>query len=175
VTRKFVSASMIAVAAAMLMGAADGSWLRRVPAADHTRVSPLADKAVAAEAGGHLYGESCAKCHGAHGQGKGSRPPVVSARVAGASDGDLAWLLKNGNSWKGMPSWSVLPDAERWQLVAYLRSLNAPVKTDASAKAKCGGLSNAQQTMVLSAASVEMTLSSSDEQDGRVKRQGEAQ
>jgi mono/diheme cytochrome c family protein len=174
VTRKFVSASTIAVAAAMLMGAADGSWLKRVPAADHARVSPLADKPEAAEAGGHLYANSCAKCHGTQGQGKGSRPPVVSVRVEGASDGDLAWLLKNGNSWKGMPSWSVLPDAERWQLVAYLRSLNGP-KTEASAKAKCGGLSTAQQTMRLSAASVEMTVSSSDEQDGRVRRQGEAQ
>jgi mono/diheme cytochrome c family protein len=49
----------------------------------------------------------------------------VSARVAGATDGELAWLMKNGNPWKGMPAWSSLPDAERWQLVAYVKSINA--------------------------------------------------
>lgn len=133
-TKRLFRISMIAAGAAMLMGAADGSWLRRVPANDHARVNPLTDAASAAEAGSHLYATSCAKCHGQQGQGKGSRPPVVSARVAGASDGDLAWLLKNGNSWNGMPSWSVLPDAERWQLVAYLRSINAPAKTQATAQ-----------------------------------------
>ena len=120
---------MIGAGAAALMGAADGSWLRRVPAADHARLNPQADKAGAAEAGSHLYANDCAKCHGEQGQGKGARPAVVSARVAGASDGDLAWLLRNGNSWKGMPSWSSMPDAQRWQLVAYLRNLNIPAKT----------------------------------------------
>jgi mono/diheme cytochrome c family protein len=50
----------------------------------------------------------------------------MSERVRNATDGDLAWLLRNGNSWKGMPSWSSMPDARRWQVVAYLRSLNPP-------------------------------------------------
>jgi mono/diheme cytochrome c family protein len=131
-TKRLLRIATIAIGAAALTGAADGSWLRRVPANDHARVNPLTDAASAAEAGSHLYANSCAKCHGEHGQGKGSRPAVVSERVAGASDGDLAWLLKNGNTWKGMPSWSVLPDSERWQLVAYLRSINTPAKTQAT-------------------------------------------
>lgn len=130
--KRLLQVVTVAVSAAVLMGAADGSWLRRVPAADHARTNPLADQSAAAQAGEHLYSASCAKCHGEQGQGKGSRPPVVSARVAGASDGDLAWLLRNGNSWKGMPSWSGMPDAQRWQLVAYLRSINAPLKTEAT-------------------------------------------
>lgn len=152
--KRVLQVVMIAAGAAMLMGAADGSWLRRVSAGDHARTSPLKDQAEAAEAGSHLYAESCAKCHGEQGQGKGSRPAVVSARVADASDGDLAWLLKNGNTWKGMPSWSVMPDSERWQLVAYLRRINAATKVQATAK--YGGLSTARQTS--SAVSVEMTL-----------------
>jgi mono/diheme cytochrome c family protein len=49
--------------------------------------------------------------------------------VAGATDGELAWLMKNGNPWKGMPAWSSLPDAERWQLVAYLKSINSNAAT----------------------------------------------
>ncbi len=130
--KRFLHVALVAAGAAALLGAADGSWLKRVPAVDHARVSPLAGQASAAEAGSHLYAESCAKCHGDRGQGKGSRPPLVSARVSGASDGDLAWLLRNGNSWKGMPSWSSMPDAQRWQLVAYLRSVNASVKTEAT-------------------------------------------
>jgi mono/diheme cytochrome c family protein len=133
-TKRLLQIAVIAASAAVLMGAADGSWLRRVPANDHARVNPLADAASAAEAGSHLYANSCAKCHGEQGQGRGSRPALVSARVAGASDGDLAWLLRNGNTWKGMPSWSVMPDLERWQLVAYLRSINGPSKTQATAE-----------------------------------------
>jgi len=115
---------MLVAGSVMLMGAADGSWLRRVPAADRARVNPLTDQAAAAEAGAHLYANECSKCHGDAAQGKGSRPALISDRVAHATDGELAWMLKNGNSWKGMPSWSVLPDAERWQLVAYLRQIN---------------------------------------------------
>lgn len=108
------------------MGAADGSWLKRVPPADHAKISPLPDQKAAAEAGQHLYADYCAKCHGEQGQGNRSRPAVISPRIAGTTDGDLAWLLRNGNSWKGMPAWSSLPDAQRWQLVAYLRTINAP-------------------------------------------------
>ena len=110
----------------LLMGAADGSWLRRVPAADHARTNPLTDQKAAAEAGSHVYAAECSHCHGEQAQGKGNRPALISSRVSGASDGDLAWLLRNGNSWKGMPSWSSMPDARRWQLVAYMRSINPP-------------------------------------------------
>ncbi len=117
--------ALIVFSSILLMGAADGSWLRRVPAADQARTNPLPDQKAAAEAGSHLYANECAKCHGNHAQGKGSRPALVSDRIAHATDGDLAWILKNGNSWKGMPSWSSMPDAQRWQLVAYLRSLNS--------------------------------------------------
>ncbi len=123
--KRLMGGTAVLVGACLLMGAADGSWLKRVPAADKARVSSLTDQHAAAEAGSHLYANECARCHGANGEGKGSRPAVVSARVAGATDGELAWLMKNGNPWKGMPAWSALPDAERWQLVAYLKSINA--------------------------------------------------
>jgi mono/diheme cytochrome c family protein len=124
--RRLAGIAMLGVSACLLMGAADGSWLRRVPAADHARANPLPDMKAAAEAGSHVYASECLHCHGEQGQGKGNRPPVVSERVRNATDGDLAWLLRNGNSWKGMPSWSSMPDARRWQVVAYLRSINQP-------------------------------------------------
>jgi len=80
----------------------------------------------AAAAGAQLFHNECAKCHGDDAMGKHSRPPVISERVAHASDGDLFWLMTNGNPWKGMPPWNMLPAKQRWQLVAYLRSLNSP-------------------------------------------------
>jgi mono/diheme cytochrome c family protein len=111
--RRIASSVMLLAGAVMLMGAAD-----------RARVNPLTDQAAAAEAGAHLYANECSKCHGVSAEGKGSRPALVSDRVAHATDGELAWMLRNGNPWKGMPSWSVLPDAQRWQLVAYLRKIN---------------------------------------------------
>ena len=37
--------------------------------------------------------------------------------------GALFWRMSNGNSRKGMPSFSSFPEAQRWQLVLYIRSL----------------------------------------------------
>jgi mono/diheme cytochrome c family protein len=134
--KRLMGGVVVLVGACVLMGAADGSWLKRVPAADRARVSPLTDQAAAAEAGAHLYANECARCHGTRGEGKGSRPAVVSARVAGATDGELNWLLRNGNPWKGMPAWSSLPDSERWQLVAYLRTMNTAGRAETQGETK---------------------------------------
>ncbi len=127
---RFPAALMLLATAVALMGAADGSWLKRVSAVDRARTNPLPDQHAAAEAGGHVYTQECARCHGEQAQGKGSRPTLISPRIAGATDGELYWILKNGNPWKGMPAWSSMPDNERWQLVSYMRSLNtAPAVT----------------------------------------------
>jgi mono/diheme cytochrome c family protein len=72
-----------------------------------------------------LYQDNCAKCHGADGNGRGSRPPVHSARIAAATDGDLFWLLTHGQPFRGMPAWARLPEEQRWQIVAYLRTIQA--------------------------------------------------
>jgi mono/diheme cytochrome c family protein len=106
------------------LAAANGAWLKKVPEADRHRVNPYAGNAEAAAAGKNLFEENCAKCHGVDAEGKGSRPSLKSDRIRNATDGELAWLLKNGNPYKGMPIWGSLPEQERWQLVAYVRSLN---------------------------------------------------
>lgn len=113
---------------ALLLGAAsllaaDGAWLRKVPDAERRRVNPYSGNVEAAEAGKLLFEDNCAKCHGADALGRHGRPSLRSERIAQATDGELAWLLKNGSTWKGMPSWSALPEPERWQIVVYLRSL----------------------------------------------------
>jgi mono/diheme cytochrome c family protein len=107
----------------MLCLAADGSWLKHVPEADRKRVNPLAGQLEAIAAGGRLFEDHCAKCHGENAMGRGKRPSLRSDRVQGATDGEIFWLLRNGNLPKGMPTWSALPEPMRWQIIAYVKSL----------------------------------------------------
>ena len=51
------------------------------------------------------------------------RPSLRSDRIRTASDGDIEWFLRQGDMAHGMPSWSSLPEAQRWQIVAYLKSI----------------------------------------------------
>jgi mono/diheme cytochrome c family protein len=122
---------LCAPAAVLLLAASNGAWLKRVPAADHTRVNPLAGHSDAVAAGSTLYQDNCAKCHGVDGNGRGSRPSLHSARIAAATDGDLFWLLTRGQPFRGMPAWARLSEDQRWQIVAYLRTIQPPANTDA--------------------------------------------
>jgi mono/diheme cytochrome c family protein len=106
-------------------GAANGAWLKKVPQADKARVNPYAGNPDAVAAGKDLFEENCAQCHGKEAEGKGSRPSLKSDRIRNATDGELAWLLKNGNLYKGMPIWGSLPEQQRWQIIAYVRSLQS--------------------------------------------------
>ena len=116
------------LSAVLLMGASTGEWLRRVSPRDHARTNPLAPSSEAqthaALGGRQIFHQECAKCHGEDGGGLYGRPPVISDRIDHATDGDLFWLMTNGSPWHGMPTWEMLPAAQRWQLVAYLRTLN---------------------------------------------------
>ena len=108
---------------ALVLAEADGKWLHRVPDEDHVRHSPYSGQQQAAEAGKVIFAENCAKCHGADANGRRNRPSLRSERIRHATDGDLSWMLRNGNPYKGMPSWSSLPEQQRWQVIAYLRTL----------------------------------------------------
>ncbi len=123
-------APLLCLLFAVLLLTAAGSepWLAKVPPADRTAVNPVAGKAADIAAGENLYKNSCARCHGFDGKGKASRPPVRSAEVAAATDGELFWLLKNGEPFRGMPAWASIPEPERWQIIAYLRSIQAPAQ-----------------------------------------------
>lgn len=75
----------------------------------------------ATRAGAKLFRQHCAECHGANADG-GRRAPSLHG-VGSMSDEALFRFVTNGNLRRGMPSWSRLPDERRWQLIAYLRSL----------------------------------------------------
>jgi len=102
---------------------ADGPRWTRASAADRARTNPYASQADALSAGRLLFSDHCSKCHGEDALGRGKRPSLRSPEVQGATDGELFWLLTNGSLRKGMPSWSALPEASRWQLVTFLKSL----------------------------------------------------
>lgn len=116
-------AVVVALMAVMACFAADGSWLKHVPDADRARVNPFAGQADATAAGQRLFEDHCAKCHGPDALGRGKRPSLRSERVQHATDGEIFWLLKNGNLPKGMPTWAALPEPMRWQIITFVKSL----------------------------------------------------
>jgi len=113
----------------LCMAAADGSWLKKVPDADRPKVNPYTGSADAAEAGAKLFNDHCSKCHGPDALGRGKKPSLRSDRIQHATDGEIFWLLKNGNLARGMPTWSALPEPSRWQIITYIKSLGPSTDT----------------------------------------------
>jgi mono/diheme cytochrome c family protein len=107
--------------------AGDGKWLMHVSDKDRARVNPYASNAEACAAGAKLFARHCAECHGSDAAGLHGHPALVSARMRHATDGEVQWILRNGSLRNGMPSWSSLPEEQRWQIVTYLRDLQQSV------------------------------------------------
>ena len=121
----------VAIFAAMVLAAVgenlayqqDATW--HPPAAAIARENPLASRPELAAGGRKLFQKNCAECHGSNGSGMETKHsadlqlPVVQQQT----DGTLFWKITNGNARKGMPSFSKLPEQQRWQLVLYIRTL----------------------------------------------------
>ena len=114
----------LALSGTMLFAVAgDGLWMAKVPDKDRNRPNPFADAPAALGAGGKLYRQNCASCHGDNAQGRDGHPSLRTERIRAATPGELQWLLTNGSMKNGMPSWSRLPEQQRWQIVSYVKSL----------------------------------------------------
>jgi len=114
----------LAIASTLLFCAAASFRWDRVPAKEHARTNPLASRPESVPAGALIYKEHCEQCHKTDAMGDGNKKPALRTdRIKSATDGDLEWFLRQGDLSHGMPSWSSLPQAQRWQLVAYLRSI----------------------------------------------------
>jgi len=100
-----------------------GSWLKNFPLYSGARTNPYAQDGDAVAAGAKLFQRHCSSCHGKDANGTGRVPSLHSVTVKNASPGALFWLLRNGLLRRGMPSWSRLPDEQRWQIVTYLQSI----------------------------------------------------
>lgn len=105
----------------------------KVSDADAKKKSAVkADDADAVKAGKDIWTQQCKSCHGVKGLGDGAKAEKLeiscgdfsSKDVQGLSDGALYWKITEGR--KPMPSFKTkLSDTERWQVVAYMRTLAA--------------------------------------------------
>lgn len=122
--RRWLILTSLSVLVLGVAAAIEPSHFAGVPAKDHARVNPMADKPDAATAGASLFKAHCAECHQADASGDGKKKPSLrTPQVKSATDGDLEWFLRQGDLRHGMPSWSGIPQAQRWAIISYLRSL----------------------------------------------------
>jgi len=97
--------------------------LAKAPKKAAARRNPLERDAEAPAAGAQLFARHCAECHGETAEGGKKGPSLRAPEVQQSPPGAIFWLLTNGVVRRGMPVWSKLPDAQRWQLVSYIKSL----------------------------------------------------
>ena len=106
---------------------AQGAWV--APAAEKVKKSPLANDKKFVDQGAAVAKTNCVPCHGAKGKGDGAAAAALnpkpadwtSSRVQSESDGELFWKISTGRG--PMPPWGHLPEADRWAVVRYIRSL----------------------------------------------------
>ena len=100
--------------------------LQKAPEKARNRANPLQNDPEAVAAGGILFEQHCAECHGDAARGGKKAPSLRAVEVQEAAPGAIFWILTNGVVRKGMPVWSKLPEPQRWQLVRYVKSLGGP-------------------------------------------------
>jgi mono/diheme cytochrome c family protein len=101
----------------------DPNW--RPPEEAVQRKNPLAARPQLAAGGAKLFLRNCVECHGKAGEGLKKAADLQLPAVQQQSDGALFWKITNGNPDRGMPSFSRLPELQRWQLVLHIRTLRA--------------------------------------------------
>jgi len=119
------------------------SMLPALAAAQESRVGKWSGHA---EAGKQLYFRYCWGCHGFRGDGNGENAPYLNILprnfVAATfkcrstptgtlpTDDDLYNAIDRGFNNSNMPSWIVLPDQNRVDLIAFIKTLSPRWKTD---------------------------------------------
>jgi len=99
----------------------DAQW--RAPQEAVDKKNPLAEKPSLAAGGKKLFKRHCVECHGTTGEGLKKAADLQLPAVQAQTDGTLYWKITNGNPDRGMPSFSGIPELQRWQIVLYLRRL----------------------------------------------------
>jgi mono/diheme cytochrome c family protein len=132
-SRALVLAATAAAAAILTWRLVSAPDVREdVPPEFAGRRNPLAGPEAIA-AGDRLFHANCATCHGEQADGRGPAaagliPPPTDFRggpvLAQHSDAYLFYRVTTGKPGTAMPSFhGALGDSERWQVIAYLRSL----------------------------------------------------
>jgi glucose/arabinose dehydrogenase len=104
---------------------AQDAHFHNAPVASMHQKNPLTGQHAAINAGKKLYAANCVTCHGAAGQGSGNIPALSQGPTQSAADGEVFWFITTGSVANGMPAWASLSEQQRWQIVAYLKSLNS--------------------------------------------------
>ena len=99
--------------------------LAQAPEKAREKKNPSEGDTQALAAGGKLFEQHCAECHGQKAGGTRHGVSLLREEVQQATPGTLFWILTNGVVRRGMPVWSKLPEPERWQIVAFLQSLKS--------------------------------------------------
>jgi mono/diheme cytochrome c family protein len=108
--------------------------LADAPAKARERKNPFAGNPQAVAAGGKLFEQHCAECHGIKAGGTRKGPSLLQEEVHQATPGALFWILSNGVVRRGMPVWSKLPEPQRWQIVTFLQALKVESSNSPSEK-----------------------------------------
>jgi len=114
--RRGIWATVLLVAVSVGLVAASGR-------AQETKEKLYIGRSDQIRAGEKLFRQHCAECHEADGHGIGKAANLQAPHVQVKSPAELVEFLRNGNLWKGMPSWAGLPEERRWQIVAYIKTL----------------------------------------------------
>jgi copper transport protein len=129
-----LSGAVLLIALAMITsGFAIQSWQRTAPrTSGHDLTTPADTDPVAART---TYQTLCLACHGQNGGGidqtdpqhqHGSGTDLLDPKSRVLSDGDLFTLISKGVGDTDMPAYDIaLSDAERWNLVGFLRNMQA--------------------------------------------------
>ena len=101
--------------------------IAKAPEKARAQRNPFENEADAVAAGGKLFAQHCAECHGSMAEGGKKGPSLREDEVQRAAPGALFWVLTNGVVRRGMPVWSKLPESQRWQIVSFLKSLRTDI------------------------------------------------
>jgi len=107
---------------------AQDAHYHNAPASTAHQKNPVAGQHAAVVTGSKLYATNCAACHGGTGQGSGNIPALSQGPTQSAPDGEVFWFITTGSVGNGMPAWGSLSEEQRWQIVAYLKSLKNSAK-----------------------------------------------
>ncbi|MBM3785692.1 MAG: PQQ-dependent dehydrogenase, methanol/ethanol family [Acidobacteria bacterium] len=103
--------------------------------------NPFANQTAAIAAGKKIYDQTCQACHGGNGRGN-SGPALNGTLTRGNLDGEIFLNIRNGLRGTQMPGFPGLKTDQLWQLVTYVRSLNAAPA--ASGEAVAGNARNGE-------------------------------
>ncbi|MBW3660513.1 MAG: cytochrome c [Gemmatimonadetes bacterium] len=105
--------------------------------------NPVEADSASTAVGAAYYRGFCSVCHGVTGLGNGpisglfpAIPAIATGTVAGMSDAYLFALITQGRGL--MPSYERIPETARWDLVNYLRTMEAAPADTAAARASGG-------------------------------------